>query len=129
MRFLLDANMPRSATDLLARAGHDAVHVASTGLKDAADDRIADHARAEGRAIITRDLDFADVRHYPPDDSAGFLVLRVPDTWIATAINDLLARFLRMGDLVEQIPGHLVILDPRQVRFRPALEMELEADD
>jgi hypothetical protein len=95
MRFLLDANMPRSATD----------------------------------AIITRDIDFADVRRYPPGGSAGFLVLRVPDSWIATEINNLLAGFLRMGHLIEQIPGHLVILDPRQVRFRPALEMEPEADD
>jgi len=129
MRFLLDANMPRSATALFVGHGHDAHHVGETDLKDAADERIAQRAYAEQRAVVTRDLDFADVRRYPPKESPGYLVIRVPDTWIASEINELLSRFLGLTELVEQIPGHLVMLDPRRVRFRPALEMEHETDE
>jgi len=92
MRFLLDANMPRSATALFVGHGHDA-------------------------------------HRYPPKESPGYLVIRVPDTWIASEINELLSRFLGLTELVEQIPGHLVMLDPRRVRFRPALEMEHETDE
>lgn len=121
MRFLLDANIPRSATSLVLSKGHDALHISNTALKDADDDRIAHYACSEQRAVVTRDLDFADVRRYPPANSPGYLVMRVPDTWIASEINDLLAAFLDMHALIEHIPCHLVVLDPRRVRFRPAL--------
>ena len=126
MRFLLDANMPRSAADLLGRCGHDAVHVRDTALKDAPDERIAHFASKEQRAVVTRDLDFADVRRYAPEGSQGYLVLPVPDSWVASEIVELLERFLDMPGLVDQIPGHLVILDPRQVRFRPAVDSEVD---
>lgn len=62
MRFLLDANMPRAAEDLLLDQSHDALHVRDIGLRNAPDQRIDNYARAEGRALVTRDLDFADVR-------------------------------------------------------------------
>jgi predicted nuclease of predicted toxin-antitoxin system len=126
MRFLLDANMPRSAVSVLERNGHDAVHVRDTVLKDAPDERIAAFTRTEQRVIVTRDLDFADVRRYAPEGSPGYLVLRVPDSWVASEIVELLERFLGMPGLVDQIPGHLAILDPRQVRFRPALDSEID---
>lgn len=129
MRFLLDANMPHSALAAFEAQGHDAVHVRAIGLGDAEDEQVVAHASAEMRALVSRDLDFADVRRYPPESSPGYLVLRVPDTWIATQINGLLGRFLDMRELVDQIPGRLVILDSRQVRFRPALDMELRRDE
>ena len=47
MRFLLNANMPQSAADVLERRGHDAVHVRDTALKDAPDERVAAFARTE----------------------------------------------------------------------------------
>jgi hypothetical protein len=111
VRFLLDANMPRSAVSVLERNGHDAVHARDTALKDAPDERIAD---------------FADVRRYAPEGSPGYLVRRVPDSCIASEIVELMERFLDMPGLADQIPGHLVILDPRQVRFRPAVQSEVD---
>lgn len=33
--------------------------------------------RAERRALVTIDLDFADIRHYPPGDYFGVVVLRL----------------------------------------------------
>lgn len=122
MRFLLDANMPRAAQDLLLDQSHDALHVGDVGLRNAPDQHIDSYARTKGRALVTRDLTFADVRRYPPAHTPGYLVMRVPDTWIATDIAALLRRFLAADGLIEHLPGHLVILDPRQVRFRPALE-------
>jgi len=49
MRFLLNANMPQSAADVLERRGHDAVHVRDTALKDAPDERVAAFARTAFR--------------------------------------------------------------------------------
>ena len=119
---MLDANMPRSALSVISAHGHRVDHVKDFGMWGDTDQRIAEWANTEGAALITRDLDFADVRSYPPESSAGFLVLRVPDNWTAPRIAKLLDRFFGMTDLVAQIPGHLVILDPQQARYRPALE-------
>jgi predicted nuclease of predicted toxin-antitoxin system len=121
MDFLLDANMPRSALRVLADANHRAWHVRDIGLGDATDECIDRHAQAQGWILVTRDLDFCDIRNYPPEQTPGRLVLRVDDTSTAEEIAQLLQRFLILPELVGRIPGHLAILDPKRVRFRPAL--------
>jgi predicted nuclease of predicted toxin-antitoxin system len=122
MRFLLDANMPRSTLTVLAEHGHTAKHVRDISMGDARDSEIAAQARADGAVLLTRDLDFADVRNYPPEAMPGILALRVPDDWTAGRITALVGGFLTMETLVARIPGHLVILDPSHARFRPALD-------
>jgi predicted nuclease of predicted toxin-antitoxin system len=122
MRFLVDANMPRSTLALLARLGHTGEHARDIGLGHAPDAQIAAHARSTGAAIITRDVDFADIRNYPPSEFLGLLVLRMPDDAVAQTIVNLLERFLKQMELAARIPGHLVILEPDRVRFRPALQ-------
>jgi len=121
MRFLLDANMPRTALRVLTESGHLASHVRDLGLGDATDERIDQHAQAAGWILVTRVLDFRDTRRYPPEISAGRLVLRIAETSTAEEIAKRLRRFLAMPDLVARIPGHLVILEPDRARFRPAL--------
>lgn len=121
MNFLLDSNMPRSALQVVIDAGHRAWHVRDIGLGDAPDERIDQYARTQSWILVTRDLDFADTRNYPPENSPGRLVLRVDDTSTAAEIAQLLQRFLLMPELVSQIPAHLAILEANRVRFRPAL--------
>ena len=75
MRFLLDANLPRSAIAVLVRFGHEPLFARDIGLGTAADNEIASHARATGSVLLTRDLDFADIRRYPPDEYNGIVVL------------------------------------------------------
>ena len=93
MDFLLDSNMPRSALRALTGAGHQAWHVRDIGLGDAPDERIDRHALTQGWVLVTRDLDFCDIRNYPPEHSPGRLVLRVDDTSTADEIPQLLKRF------------------------------------
>lgn len=78
MRFLVDANMPRSTLELLTRLGHQTEFVRDTNLACAPDPQIAARARQTGAALITRDVDFADIRNYPPTDYQGIIVLRLP---------------------------------------------------
>ncbi len=122
MRFLVDANMPRSTLALLARLGHEAEFARDSGLGYAPDSQIAARARSTRAAILTRDVDFADIRHYPPADYQGIVVMRLPDDAIAQYIVNLLERFLKQAELIRQLPGHLVILESDRVRFRPALQ-------
>jgi predicted nuclease of predicted toxin-antitoxin system len=121
MRFLVDANLPRSTVALLARLGHTAEHVRDIGLGDAPDTQIAARAKATGACLITRDLDFADIRAYPPGDYHGLIVLRLSDDAVVATILNTLERFLGEKELVGQIPSHLVIVEQDRARFRPAL--------
>lgn len=121
MRFLVDANMPRSTLAVLTRLGHQLEFARDSGLGHAPDSQIAARARETGAALITRDVDFADVRHYPPADYQGIVVLRLPDDATAQDIANLLDRFLKQTELINQLPGHLAILEFHRVRFRPAL--------
>lgn len=59
MRFLVDANMPRSTLALLATLGPHGEHARDIGLGHAPDSEIAAHARGIGAAVVTRDVDFA----------------------------------------------------------------------
>ncbi|MBS0557479.1 MAG: DUF5615 family PIN-like protein [Proteobacteria bacterium] len=122
MNFLLDANMPRAALSALAAHGHGAQLARDIGLGTAPDEQIAQFARAHAAVLVTRDLDFADVRRYPPGRHFGLLVLRLPDTATATQIAGVLDRFLKSPRLVAQLPGRLAVVDPVRVRFRPPLE-------
>jgi len=83
MRFLIDANMLRSIIALVTNLGHEVEFARDIGLAAAPDQEIAARARASGAALLTRDLDFADVRRYPPALYSGIIVLRLPDGMIA----------------------------------------------
>jgi hypothetical protein len=66
MRFLIDANLPRSIIELIASLGHEGEFARDTGLAAAPDSEIAARAETTGAALLTRDLDFSDIRRYPP---------------------------------------------------------------
>jgi predicted nuclease of predicted toxin-antitoxin system len=88
-------------------------------LGAASDERIAAQALQSNAAILTRDLDFADIRRYPPDQYHGIVVLRLPDTAIAQEIVGVLERFLKDPGFVAALKGRLAIVDVERVRFRP----------
>lgn len=77
MRFKLDENLPVEATHLLQDAGHDASSVIDEGLEGAEDLTIDQVCRGEKRILVTLDLDFSDIRSYPPGQSPGRIVLRL----------------------------------------------------
>jgi predicted nuclease of predicted toxin-antitoxin system len=120
MRFLMDASLPRSATGLLRQMGHDAIDVRDIGMRSATDDVIAAHARRNQQVLVTRDLDFADIRNYPPTDYPGIVVLRLPDDTTATQVVRLLESFVRREDWLAELSGRLAIVEVWRVRFRPA---------
>ena len=66
MRFKFDENLPAELGALLRHAGHEAHSVHDENLSGADDPSIAKVCQAEQRILITLDLDFADLKHYPP---------------------------------------------------------------
>jgi predicted nuclease of predicted toxin-antitoxin system len=67
MRFKLDENMPVEAAELLRAANYVADTVHDEQLAGHPDPDVALVCQREQRALITLDLDFADIRAYPPD--------------------------------------------------------------
>ena len=120
MHFLMDASLPRSATALLQRLGHDAVDVRDLGMGSATDDVIAAYARLNRRVLVTRDFDFADIRNYPPFEYAGIVVLRLPEHSTAAQVVKLLEAFVGSEDWLGRLSGRLAIVELWRVRFRPA---------
>lgn len=77
MKFKIDENLPVELADLLQQAGYDAVTVNQQKLSGEKDSRLFDVCQQEGRVLVTLDLDFADIRSYPPKQCFGIMVLRV----------------------------------------------------
>jgi predicted nuclease of predicted toxin-antitoxin system len=121
MRFLIDANLPRAVIAALERAGHQVEFARDVGLEAAPDEQIAARARESGAVLLTRDMDFADVRRYPPEKYFGIVVVRLPDTAVALEIVHVLERFLLEPGFLEPLSGRLAIVEVDRVRFRPPL--------
>ena len=118
MTFLVDADLPWSAVDVVRRHGYDAVDIRDIGLRHADDSEIASHAQREHQCLVTGDFDFADIRNYPPQNYAGIVVLVIPPTATAIYITQLLDSFLVQTSLITQLPGKLAIVEPGRVRLR-----------
>lgn len=113
--------MPRSVVALLLRLGHQVEFARDIGLAAAQDGHIAARARMIGATLLTRDLDFADIRQYPPEGYAGIVVMRLPDDATAQVIVSLIERFVREPGFLAALAGRLAIVEPERVRFRPPL--------
>lgn len=116
MRFKIDENVHPDAAQLLRDHTHDAMTVYEQGLQGHADGAIAAVCRREDRALITLDLDFSDVRVYPPDQYPGLVVLRLVDQ-SRPAVLRVLTRVLPLFDR-EPLAKRLWIVDDHQVRVR-----------
>jgi len=107
--------------EALQKFGHQVEFARDVGLAAATDEQIAAHALQSKAAILTRDLDFADIRQYPPEQYAGIVVLRLPDSATAAEIVRVLERFVLEPVFLESLIGRLAIVDSERVRFRPPL--------
>jgi len=75
MRFKTDENLPVEIAELLRQQGQDALTVGEEGLVGVTDPAVAAVCQVEKRAIVTLNLDFSDIRRYPPENYAGIIVL------------------------------------------------------
>jgi predicted nuclease of predicted toxin-antitoxin system len=61
VKFPADMGVSLTTVEGLRLAGHDAVHLRDEGLIRLSDSMIAAKAVAEGRIVLTFDLDFGDI--------------------------------------------------------------------
>lgn len=116
MRFKIDENLPVEAKQVLQQAGFEATTAEDEALCGAPDSDIATVCRRERRAIITLDLDFADIRHYPPQDYSGLIVLRTPRQDRNTVLSIIERLILPIR--TEVLEQRLWIVDEKRIRIR-----------
>ena len=115
-KFKVDENMPTEVATLLATAGHDALTVPEQRMAGHADPAVAEVCRNEGRALVTLDLGFADIRAYPPADYSGVIVLRLSrlnKPRVLSAVHRLLPTLDQ-----EPLAGKRWVVDETTVRIR-----------
>lgn len=116
MKFKIDENLPIEATQLLQKAGHDSMSVFDEQLAGVSDAQIVERCHREERALITLDVDFADIRTYPPEQFPGIIVLRLQKQ-DRSRITEVLTRLIRRLE-TETLESKLWIVEEERVRIR-----------
>ena len=119
--FLIDASLPRATGDVIRAHGHRATDVRDIGLGTASDQDIADHARQHPLALLSGDQDFGNVLVFPPADYHGLVILRPPSGATTAVLLFLVEQFLKDANVMANLPGRLVIVEPGRIRCRPPI--------
>jgi predicted nuclease of predicted toxin-antitoxin system len=116
LRLKLDENLPQRAEQALRGLGHDVETALSEGLAGAEDPSLLSACIAEDRILVTLDLDFSDIREYPPGSHRGVWVLR-PAQQSFDAVVRLVLAGVKLAAM-ERTAGQLWVIDERRVRIR-----------
>jgi predicted nuclease of predicted toxin-antitoxin system len=115
--FLIDEDLPRSLAPLLKQAGHVVEDVRDVGLRGRPDAEVFEAARARGMALLTGDVGFSNLLHFPLGTHSGIIVARLPNELPARRVNQgILEALGALGE--EEIRGNLVIIEPGRIRLR-----------
>lgn len=116
MKFKIDENLPVEIAELLQECGHDAMTVIEQNLSGEKDPEIALICQKEERSIVTLDLDFSDIRTYPPEKYHGIIVMRLKrqdKPYIINIFKGLLDFLQR-----EPLERNLWIVEEEKIRIR-----------
>jgi predicted nuclease of predicted toxin-antitoxin system len=116
VNFKTDENLPLEVALLFREEGFDCTTVWDEALEGASDETISERVREETRVLLTLDLDFANIRAYPPGEHVGIIVLRPPTQDKATVL--AYVRNLVQALRHRNPSGELWIVQRDRIRFR-----------
>jgi len=120
VKLKLDETLSRHLKPILEALGHDVTTAAEQRLLSKPDTAVASAAKSGERMLLSLDLEFADLRKYPPGGHPGIVVFR-PRSFGPLAVNRFVEGFVRDTDL-KLLAGCVAIVEPTRVRVRrPAL--------
>jgi predicted nuclease of predicted toxin-antitoxin system len=108
----LDEYLAQVHLHLLLARGYEADTVRGEGLSGSSDERLWTRVVADGRFLVTLDLDFSDIRRFHP----GILLIRAKKA-SAVAVLEVLRRVLDEQPL-EDLKRFLAVADERVTRVR-----------
>jgi len=123
MKIKLDENISRHLKSLPKQEGHEALTAAEQGLLGKTDIEIGAAVKTEGVLLFTLDLEFADLRKFPPGTHPGIVLFR-PLSMGPLSVNRFILEFVKVTDLTS-LAGCIVVVDPTRVRIRrPPLDTD-----
>jgi len=123
MKIKLDENLGAKVQEVFSRAGHDVETVHDEGLAGSSDEIIHKASQNEGRILITLDHDFGNILRFPPDRSAGIVLIENP---VHTDYPLLISLAMEAAEKLKthEIAGKLWIVQAGRIRERPAWSEE-----
>jgi len=106
---------PRAVT-LLGARGHDAIHASAVGFGEKTDSEIIERARAEGRIVITGDLDYPRLLALLKVDRPGVILFR-GGSYSDSEMLALLDRVLAQAESVD-LEASITVVDQHRIRHR-----------
>lgn len=121
MKFKLDENLGTRTGNLFLAQGYQVETVRGEGLGGRPDQDLYEACCAEGRCLVSLDLDFSDVTRFPPGPTGGIVVMRVPRNPTLALLENMVKQFFRMlsqGSVQKQ----LWIIEPGRIRVHQSGE-------
>lgn len=116
MRLKLDENLSRHLKAPLETLRHDVTTALEEGLGSRPDSTVAEAAKRENRILLTLDVEFANLKKYPPGYHPGIVLFR-PRSLGPLTVNRFIEQFVTSTDL-RSLTGCVVIVEPGRVRVR-----------
>lgn len=122
MRFLADENVSRLIIERLRSHGFEVVSVAQTS-SGATDPEVLRLAAADELILITEDRDFGELVIRQRLFVQGVILTEL-DRLSSARAADLVEKCVAENG--EKLPGHLVVIEPGRIRFRPLPQVEAD---
>jgi predicted nuclease of predicted toxin-antitoxin system len=116
LKLKLDENIGRRGHELLVATGHDVLTVLDQQLHGVSDEDLFEICAQEGRAIITLDRDFGQVLRFPPEKSAGIIILDLGPRVTHEGLLQRLRNFVSLAES-QSATGALWIVEASRVRI------------
>jgi predicted nuclease of predicted toxin-antitoxin system len=116
MKLLADECVYQATVTLLRSWGYDTVTVQEARLAGKPDEEILAFAVAHERVLLTIDMDFSNIRHYPPKAHTGIIVLKIRPR-SEDDVHAVLKHLLE-NTPEEKVSKSLVMVDQSKYRIR-----------
>jgi predicted nuclease of predicted toxin-antitoxin system len=116
MKLKLDENLSLKLKESLSYLDHDVSTAADENLLSQSDAVIAAAASREGRVLLTLDVEFGNLKKYPPGTHPGIILFR-PKRMGPLAVNSFVEDFFRQTD-ARRLAGCIVVVETSRTRVR-----------
>lgn len=117
LKFVIDEEMPRSTATVLKTRGYEVLDVRDYGLRGKSDEEVFNFAQREDAIILTGDMGFGNLLHFPVGSHSGIVIAHFPNEISTSELNNQIIK--EFDNLTEtDFKGNLIILEPGKIRIR-----------